>query len=120
MNSARGVRLRAQAANISSTVKKESGQIVKTIKQKVGVAVIFGFDAEMRMRLYFDFVSCISRSNPVEPSSLRGGFGQKVNRVRAPCFIAVACTHESEVACQATHKSGLFHSQFSKASNSFG
>ena len=39
MNSARGVRLRAQAANISSTVKKESGQIVKTIKQKVGLAI---------------------------------------------------------------------------------
>ena len=77
MNSARGVRLRAQAANISSTVKKESGQIVKTIKQKVGLAVTFGFDAEMRMRLYFDFVSCISRSNSIEPSSLRRGFAHK-------------------------------------------
>lgn len=40
LNSARGVRLRAQAANIGSTVKKESGHIVKTIKQKVGLAVI--------------------------------------------------------------------------------
>ena len=36
LNSARGVRLRAQAANIGSTVKKESGHIVKSIKQKVG------------------------------------------------------------------------------------
>ena len=50
MNSARGVRLRAQAANISSTVKKESGQIVKTIKQKVGLALL-SLDL---MRLYFD------------------------------------------------------------------
>ena len=50
LNSARGVRLRAQAANISSTVKKESGQIVKTIKQKVGLALL-SLDL---MRLYFD------------------------------------------------------------------
>ena len=32
----RGVRLRAQAAQIGSTVKKESGHIVKSIRQKVG------------------------------------------------------------------------------------